>query len=180
MFHVKPHERPSGTALTDNDHRGKTDSRRIIDGRRIPLSTRGFSLKTSGRIDASKHHNDSDGAFFSYSDITGRVDRYGSFGRSAPQTSHAHRCICGARGAGEWLRPGMSEDGSTLPLFPFPPGFCGLRVKHIFHHYVARETGAVYACAGRSSARPSDQHVRGPVPAPRQSPPPPDAHLIHG
>lgn len=68
--------------------------------------------------------------------------------------------MCGAREVSGWLCPGMTQDAGRIPYVPFPPGFCGLPVRHVIHRYVATETGVIYACSGGRRPRPDDQHVR--------------------
>lgn len=82
--------------------------------------------------------------------------------------------------AEKWLCPGMTDCAGQLALYTFPPGFCGLRVKHMTHRYLDRAGGEIYACPGAARPPRDAQHVREGTPEAAERPAPPDAPLISG
>lgn len=127
------------------------------------------------RIRPREHHNASNGAHTSIRPKTDVGVRYGSARRFVGQTTDTFRSICQTTDPFVCLCPVMTDFAGKIPLVPLQPGFCGLRVNHIFHHYLAAESGVVYACPGAARPGRLTQHIREPGSERRYRPAAPDA-----
>lgn len=129
-------------------------------GTRIPLRRNGFRPELCPLCPEICNISTQNVATGRKRDDPGSVDRYGSAGRSLAHTTDTSQSISETPGTTWCLCPVMSESAGQIPLFPIPPGWCGLRVPHVFHRYLAVELGQVFHCRGTARPGLGVKHVR--------------------
>jgi hypothetical protein len=164
-------------------HRDRIRSEHVIDadraklndgsgsrGSRDALRSNGFRAALSTSDGQTQHHNDGFGVNLSISYKSDTNVREGSSSLpSAESRSVSHPKSAEIHSFGR--QSGVMSEGPDAPYAgQILPGWCGARVAHFEHLYIAHSEGRGYRCAGRAAPRTSDQHAYAARPAPRWRP----------